>query len=56
MLAAMTYNVYICMALVIGAAIGYFVFGIALLDLNLSEIRQTYNSTSCEPECSGNII
>ncbi|XP_011299627.1 copper transporter 5.1-like isoform X2 [Fopius arisanus] len=40
MLAAMTYNGYICLALITGAAIGYHIFGPTLLALNLKEVRR----------------
>lgn len=53
MLAVMTYNGYICIALVIGSTIGYWIFSPALLNLNMAELREKYNSIPCDPVCAG---
>ncbi|KAK0172074.1 hypothetical protein PV328_005442 [Microctonus aethiopoides] len=56
MLAVMTYNGYICIALVIGSTIGYWIFSPALLNLNMAELREKYNSIPCDPVCADAVI
>ncbi|CAD6234205.1 GSCOCG00007650001-RA-CDS [Cotesia congregata] len=55
MLVVMTYNIYICIALIIGSAIGYWIFSPILLYFNLKELKQKNKNISCSPGCSDSI-
>lgn len=53
MLAVMTYNVYINVALVLGGCLGYWIFGPKLIELNLKEFYKRQNILDCDKECAG---
>lgn len=55
MLAVMTYNVYINIALVAGGCIGYWVFGPKLVELKLARFHEKQRLLQCDKECAGNI-
>ncbi|XP_043276251.1 uncharacterized protein [Venturia canescens] len=53
MLAVMTYNAYIGIALVIGASFGYWLFGMTLIEMNMEQFRKARNKIDkCDPECA----
>lgn len=56
MMAVMTYNVYISIALAIGGSLGYWIFGPALIELNMSQFRKRQKIIKCDKECSGNLL
>ncbi|XP_029046152.1 probable low affinity copper uptake protein 2 isoform X1 [Osmia bicornis bicornis] len=56
MLAVMTYNVYINIALVLGGCLGYWIFGPKLIELNLKEFYKRQNILDCDKECADNAI
>lgn len=51
MLAVMTYNAYITIALVIGACIGYSIFGPALIQLNMQYFHHKQAVVECDKNC-----
>ena len=54
MLAVMTFNGYIGIALVIGASFGYWIFGMTLIQLNLAQFNQSrMKDRRCDAECAG---
>ncbi|XP_012285169.1 probable low affinity copper uptake protein 2 isoform X2 [Orussus abietinus] len=55
MMAAMTYNGYITIALVCGAAIGYWIFSPALMSFSIKQFPQQ-KSVQCEVECADAIV
>ncbi|XP_008560501.1 probable low affinity copper uptake protein 2 [Microplitis demolitor] len=55
MLVVMSYNTYICIALIIGSAIGYWTFSPILLYFNLRELKHKNKNISCSPGCSDSI-
>ncbi|XP_014204661.1 probable low affinity copper uptake protein 2 [Copidosoma floridanum] len=55
MLAVMTYNGYISIALVAGSGIGYYIFGPTLLELKLKKLQKYERFKKleqCHPECA----
>lgn len=56
MMAVMTYNVYIGIALVLGSGIGYWIFGPKLIELNMEQFYQKQKTLECDKECSDNIV
>lgn len=56
MLAVMSYNVYINIALVLGGSIGYWIFGPKLIELNMKRFYQKQNMLDCDKECADNSI
>lgn len=54
MLAVMTYNAYIGIALVLGASLGYWLFGMTLVEMNMEQFREAKKKIDkCDPECAG---
>lgn len=53
MLAVMSFNGYIGIALIIGSGIGYWIFGPTLIELNLAKFVPKRTVVKCEPGCSG---
>ncbi|XP_035742738.1 probable low affinity copper uptake protein 2 isoform X2 [Vespa mandarinia] len=56
MMAIMTYNVYISIALAIGGSLGYWIFGPALIELNMSQFRKRQKIIKCDKECLDAIL
>jgi urea transporter len=56
MLAIMTFNVYISIAVILGSGIGYYVFGLILLKLNVAKIKKRHRLAQCNPVCTGKNI
>ncbi|XP_076673842.1 protein SLC31A2 [Andrena cerasifolii] len=56
MLAVMTYNVYINIALVLGGCIGYWVFGPKLVELKLARFHEKQRLLQCDKECADNVV
>ncbi|XP_015596751.1 probable low affinity copper uptake protein 2 isoform X2 [Cephus cinctus] len=56
MLAVMTYNVYVNIALVMGAGIGYFILGPTLVELNMAQYNNKRKDIKCNLECSDAIL
>lgn len=55
MLAVMTYNGYISIAIVLGSGLGYYVFGSILLEFKMSEFQKQHKIIQCNPECAGKL-
>lgn len=53
MLAVMSYNAYLSIALAIGGGIGYWIFGPTLHQLNMLKLTERRKNIPCDPECSG---
>ncbi|XP_011506338.1 PREDICTED: probable low affinity copper uptake protein 2 [Ceratosolen solmsi marchali] len=56
MLAIMTFNGYINVAIVLGSGIGYYIFGLILLKINLAKIKKHHRLAQCNPVCADAII
>ncbi|XP_034934570.1 probable low affinity copper uptake protein 2 [Chelonus insularis] len=57
MLAVMSYNIYIFLALIIGSTIGYWTFAPTLLNFNMNELHQRYKTIpSCNTECADTLV
>ncbi|XP_012349043.1 probable low affinity copper uptake protein 2 isoform X1 [Apis florea] len=56
MLAVMTYNVYITITIVLGACLGYWIFGPQLIELNMKRFYKRQILLDCDKECADNII
>lgn len=54
MMAVMTYNGYITIALVIGGCFGYWIFGPTLVQLNMQHFRRKQAVVECDKNCEGN--
>lgn len=52
MMAVMTYNVYINIALVIGSCLGYWIFGPVLVELNMARFQEKQKIIKCDTECA----
>lgn len=52
MLAVMSYNGYLSIALALGGGLGYWVFGPSLQQLNMRQFDDKRKNMRCEPECS----
>lgn len=52
MLAVMTYNAYITIAIVIGGCLGYWIFGLTLVQLNMQRFRHK-PEVECDKNCDG---
>lgn len=53
MMAVMTFNAYITIALVIGGCIGYWIFGSTLVDLNMQRFYRKQAIVECDKNCEG---
>ncbi|XP_039308047.1 probable low affinity copper uptake protein 2 isoform X1 [Solenopsis invicta] len=51
MMAVMTYNAYITIALVVGACIGYCIFGPTLIQLNIQYFQRKQAIMECDKNC-----
>lgn len=51
MLAVMTYNGYITIALVIGGCLGYWIFGPTLVQLNMQRFNRKRTIVKCDKDC-----
>ncbi|XP_012527955.1 probable low affinity copper uptake protein 2 [Monomorium pharaonis] len=51
MMAIMTYNAYITIALAVGACIGYYIFGPTLIQLNLQNFQRKQAIAECDKNC-----
>ncbi|XP_076654526.1 uncharacterized protein LOC143359963 isoform X2 [Halictus rubicundus] len=56
MLAVMSYNVYINIAIVLGGCIGYWIFGPKLIELNLKKFHEKQKLLNCDDECTDNVV
>lgn len=56
MMAVMTYNVYLIIALVLGGCLGYWVFGPKLIEHNMAQFYKKQRILECNMECSDNIV
>lgn len=54
MMAVMTFNAYITIALVIGGCIGYWLFGSTIVDLNMQQFYRKQRIVECDKNCEGN--
>lgn len=55
MMAVMTYNVYITIALVIGGSLGYWVFSPTLVQLKMQQFQRKQAIVECDKNCEGNV-
>lgn len=51
----MTYNVYITITIVLGACLGYWIFGPQLIELNMKRFYKRQILLDCDKECAGKI-
>lgn len=56
MLAVMTYNVYINVAIVLGGCLGYWIFGPKLIELNMKQFYDKQRLLDCDKECTEHVI
>lgn len=56
MLAVMTYNGYITIALALGSCFGYWIFAPSLIELNFSQFQAKSRSINCTAHCAGELI
>ncbi|XP_076232683.1 protein SLC31A2 isoform X2 [Calliopsis andreniformis] len=56
MMAVMTYNAYINIALVLGGCLGYWIFGPKLIELNMVQFYKRQRILECKKECADNTI
>lgn len=56
MLAVMTFNGYISIALILGSGIGYYIFGPVLLELKMIRLQKHRRLIQCNPECAGKVL
>ncbi|XP_078045569.1 uncharacterized protein LOC144474524 [Augochlora pura] len=56
MLAVMSYNIYINVAIVLGGCLGYWIFGLNLIELNLQKFYEKQKLLNCEEECADHIV
>lgn len=49
----MTYNVYINIAIVLGGGLGYWIFGLKLIELNVERFFEKRTLLDCDKECAG---
>lgn len=54
MMAVMTYNVYITVALVIGGSLGYWLFSPTLVQLRMQQFHRKQAIMECDKNCEGN--
>lgn len=53
MMAVMTYNGYISIALVIGGCLGYWIFGPTLVQSNMQQFHRKQAIVECDKNCEG---
>lgn len=53
MLAVMTYNIYINIAIILGGCLGYWIFGPKLIKLNMTQFHNRQRLLECDKECAG---
>lgn len=56
MMAVMTYNAYITIALVIGVCFGYWIFGPQLVQLNMQRFYHKQAIVECDKNCAGTLL
>ncbi|XP_017880769.1 uncharacterized protein LOC108625345 isoform X2 [Ceratina calcarata] len=56
MLAVMTYNVYVNVAIVLGGCLGYWIFGPRLIELNMKQFHDKQRLLDCDKECAEHIM
>lgn len=54
MMAVMTFNAYITIALTIGACVGYCIFGPTLVQFNMQRFHRKQATVECDKNCEGN--
>jgi len=55
MMAVMTYNAYITIALALGGCLGYWLFGLTLVQLNMQRFQHK-QAIECDKNCESNFI
>lgn len=53
MMAVMSYNGYITIALVIGGCLGYWIFGLTVVQLNMQQFQRKQAIVECDKDCEG---
>lgn len=53
MLAVMSYNIYVNIAIILGGGIGYWIFGPKLIELNMKQFLKKQTLIDCDKECAG---
>lgn len=53
MMVVMTYNAYFTIALIIGGALGYWIFGPTLIQLNMQRFYRKQALVKCDRDCKG---
>ncbi|CAK9821831.1 High affinity copper uptake protein 1 [Anthophora retusa] len=56
MLAIMTYNVYINIAIVLGSSLGYWIFGPIFIEFAIKQFYKQQRLLDCDKECTDNMI
>ncbi|XP_076627791.1 protein SLC31A2 isoform X2 [Colletes latitarsis] len=56
MLAVMTYNVYINIAVVLGGCLGYWIFGPKLIELHMAQFHKRQRLLECDKECAEQLV
>ncbi|KAL6266301.1 hypothetical protein P5V15_003160 [Pogonomyrmex californicus] len=56
MMAVMTYNAYITIALAIGACLGYWIFGPRLIQLNMQRFHRKQAIAECDKNCEEQLV
>ncbi|KAK9306311.1 hypothetical protein QLX08_003009 [Tetragonisca angustula] len=54
MLAVMSYNIYVNIAIILGGGIGYWIFGPKLIELNMKQYFKKQTLIDCDKECADN--
>ncbi|KOX79368.1 High affinity copper uptake protein 1 [Melipona quadrifasciata] len=54
MLAVMSYNIYVNIAIILGGGIGYWIFGSKLIELNMKQFFKKQTLINCDKECADN--
>lgn len=54
MLAVMSYNIYVNIAIILGGGIGYWIFGSKLIELNMKQFFKKQTLIDCDKECADN--
>ncbi|XP_076161836.1 protein SLC31A2 isoform X3 [Ptiloglossa arizonensis] len=56
MLAVMTYNIYINIAIILGGCLGYWIFGPKLIKLNMTQFHNRQRLLECDKECAEQLV